>query len=214
VLQARYQEPPGRSLRRPTTPNTMDSVGAGERALTALFLSVSARTAGFNTVRMDEAALSSGGHFLLCVLMVVGGSPGGTAGGAKTVSVSVLLLTVLSTLRRREQVEAFYRAVHWPVIRMASVLVTAYGCALIVTTLLLCFTEAAGLRPVFFEACSALGTVGLSTGLTPHLTVPGRCVIILAMFAGRLGPLTLLVAMAGLVKAARYEYPSERLVLG
>lgn len=214
ALQKRFQQPPGGELRRPQVPDAMNSVGAGERALSALFLSVSARTAGFNTVRMNEESMSPATHFLLCVLMFVGGSPASTAGGAKTVTVSVLLLAALATLRRREQVEVFSRTIHWPLVRMAIALATVYAMLVTAVATLLCFTESASLGAILFEACSAAGTVGLSTGLTPQLTEIGRAVIILTMFAGRLGPLTVLVALAGQTRPVRYEYPTERLVLG
>jgi trk system potassium uptake protein TrkH len=214
TLQQRYRQPPGGELRVPNIPNAMNSLPPGERALSALFLSVTARTAGFNTVRMDTEALSPTTHFLLCILMFIGGSPASTAGGVKTVTLSILVLTVLATLRRREQIEAFGRSLHWPLIRTATALVTLYALLISAATTVLCFTEVFDVRDVLFEVCSATGTVGLSTGVTPHLTDVGRAVIILCMFAGRLGPLTLLVALAGHMTPARYEYPPERLIIG
>lgn len=214
TLQHRYRMPPGGELRVPHTPDAMDSIGAGERALSALFLSVSTRTAGFNTVRMDADAMSPASHFLICILMFIGGSPASTAGGAKTVTLSILLLSVLATLRRREQIEVFGRSLHWPLIRTASVIVTIYALMIAAATILLCFTEVFGMRDILFEVCSATGTVGLSTGVTPHLTDVGRAVIIVCMFVGRLGPLTLLIALAGQAQPAHYEYPPERLIIG
>lgn len=214
TMQQRYRQPPGGELRVVHVPDALDSLPPAERALSALFLSVTARTAGFNTVRMDSEALSPTTQFLLCILMFIGGSPASTAGGVKTVTLSILLLTVLATLRRREQIEAFGRSLHWPLIRTASALVTLYALLISGATLVLSFTEVFELRDVLFEICSATGTVGLSTGVTPHLTDVGRAVIILCMFAGRLGPLTLLVALASHTTPARYEYPPERLIIG
>lgn len=214
ILQQRYRIPPGGELRVPHTPDAMSSLGTGERMLSALFLSVTTRTAGFNTVRMDDEAISPASHFLTCILMFIGGSPASTAGGTKTVTLSILLLTVLATLRRREQIEVFDRTLHWPLIRTASALVTIYALLISAATMILCFTEPFDVRDVLFEVCSATGTVGLSAGLTPHLTDVGRAVIIVCMFVGRLGPLTLLIALAGQVHPARYEYPAERLIIG
>ena len=177
--------------------------------MSALFQSVTARTAGFNTISLEPGTLSPGSHFLLCLLMFVGGSPGSTAGGIKTVTVVVMMLAVTATLRRRENIEVFGRTILAQMVRRAAAIITL-GLALVsAAVLLLCYSESAS-----FEAVSAFGTVGLSTGLTPHLTALGRCVIIALMFAGRIGPLTLLVALAGRERTARYEYPTEPVIMG
>lgn len=192
----------------------MASMPTGQRALSALFQSVTARTAGFNTVSLEPGTLSPGSHFLLCLLMFVGGSPGSTAGGIKTVTVVVMMLAVTATLRRRENIEVFGRTILAQMVRRAAAIITL-GLALVsAAVLLLCYSESASLLEVLFEAVSAFGTVGLSTGLTPHLTALGRCVIIALMFAGRIGPLTLLVALAGRERTARYEYPAELVIMG
>jgi len=192
----------------------MASMTSGPRALAAVFQSVSARTAGFNTVLLDPGSLSPGSHFLLCVLMFVGGSPGSTAGGVKTVTMTVMLLAVLATLKRRENVESFGRTIVPQLVRRAAAIITL-GCALLSAgVLLLCYSESASLLDVLFESVSAFGTVGLSTGLTRHLTELGRCVIIVLMFAGRIGPLTLLIALAGREHAVRYDYPAENVIMG
>jgi trk system potassium uptake protein TrkH len=192
----------------------MASLPPGQRALAALFQSTTARTAGFNTVSLEPGAISPGNHFLLCILMFIGGSPGGTAGGVKTVTATVMLLAVLAALRRRENVEVLGRTIPAELVRRAATVITV--CSLLVSgaVLLLGYTESAGLLEVMFETVSAFGTVGLSTGLTPHLTAFGRGVIIVLMFAGRIGPLTLLIALAGRRRAVRYEYPIEPVIMG
>ncbi|MFQ5489999.1 MAG: TrkH family potassium uptake protein [Phycisphaerae bacterium] len=186
----------------------------GQRAAAALFQSVTARTAGFNTVHLDVDSISPASHFLLCLLMFIGGSPASTAGGVKTVAVAVLVLGVYSTLRRRQHVECAGRTIPLTVVRRASAVIVVMFAVVSLTTLGLCYTESASLQRLLFEAVSACGTVGLTTGLTQELTVPGRFIIIAAMFAGRLGPLTVLIALAGRDASARYEYPPESPIIG
>ncbi len=195
-------------------PPTLANGTAAGRMLDSLFYSVASRTAGFHTVAMDINLMSPTSHLLGAILMFIGGSPASTAGGVKTVAVAVLFLGLWSTLRGRESVETFGRTIPESVLRRAAVVVMVMFALVSVTTLLLSFTERVTLRAALFESVSACGTVGLSTGLTPELTAPGRIIIMAAMFAGRLGPLTLLIALAGKVRAARYDYPTESVGIG
>lgn len=192
----------------------MVDMSAASRGLAALFQSVTARTAGFNTAPMDVASMSGASHFLICVLMFIGGSPGSAAGGVKTTAAAVLLFGVWSTLRSRSRVEGFGRSIPDQLVGRAAAVVVVMFLLLTFIVLVLLFTEAASLHEVLFESVSAIGTVGLSTGLTERLTAVGRLTIMLAMIAGRLGPLTLLVALAGETRAARYEYPVEDVAIG
>ncbi|MHC4610795.1 MAG: TrkH family potassium uptake protein [Planctomycetota bacterium] len=194
--------------------SSMVELPVSDRAAGALFQSITARTAGFNTVPIDVDSMSPASHFLLCLLMFVGGSPASTAGGVKTVGLAVLILGIYSTLRGRPRVECFGRTIPQAVVRRAAVVIVGMFAAVSLVTLGLLFTESASLQRVLFEAVSACGTVGLSTGLTDELTIPGRVIIILAMFVGRLGPLTVLVALAGRTSSARYEYPEEQPIIG
>ncbi len=181
----------------------------------ALFQSVTARTAGFNTVSI--AALSDASKLILILLMFIGGSPGGTAGGIKTVTFMVILMAVIATLRRREEVEIFHRSVRLMIVRRAVTVMVLFALTLVGATLGLCLTEASNhftLMQMLFEVTSALGTVGLSTGITPALTTGGKLIIVIVMLTGRLGPLTLLSAMTFNVKSARYSYPEEAMVVG
>jgi trk system potassium uptake protein TrkH len=183
--------------------------------LDALFQSITARTAGFNSV--DTAALSDPSKFILILLMFVGGSPGGTAGGIKTVTFVVVILAVIATLRRRDDVEIFNRSISLLIVRRAITVAVLFVMVLFGATLGLCITEASQhftMMQVFFEVASALGTVGLSTGITPALTTGGKLIIILVMLTGRLGPLTLLAVLAFNAKPVRYSYPDEAIVVG
>lgn len=195
------------------SPGAMANMGIGKRVLGALFQSVTARTAGFNTVALDESAMSNASHFLLMVLMFVGGSPASTAGGVKTVAAAIIVLSVIATLRGRARVEAYGRTVPEDLVRRASLVFIVMGAAVATGVLLLCMTEEASFRSIAFEVVSACGTVGLSTGITPELTWVGRLIIMALMFAGRLGPLTVMIAVAGAGKPARYAYPVEQVTI-
>ena len=185
----------------------------GRRLLDATFMSTTARTAGFNTMNMEELTTMS--RFVLMMLMWIGGSPGGTAGGVKTTVVAVLLLTILATLRNRDETEVFNRSLPETLVRRAGALVMLGFVLVAVTTLLLTISESFRFSFHLFEAVSATSTVGLTLGLTSELTSFGRFVIIVAMFLGRVGPLAMLgaVAFAG-ADQARYRYPSEAVMLG
>ena len=163
---------------------------AGAVLADASFMSLTARTAGFNTVPMDE--LSPAGRFALMTLMMIGASPGSTGGGMKTTTVALLLLTVAATLRRRDQTDAFGRRVGEPLVRKAATLAACFIALVTAATLLLRFSEPYPLEKVVFEAVSAASTTGLSLGITGDLTAFGRVVIIATMFLGRVGPLALL----------------------
>ena len=190
------------------------NLSAARRVRSAVFHSVSARTAGFNTIDMRDD-LSDAGRLWVCALMIVGGSPASTAGGVKTITVAVLLLAVWSMIRRRKAVEVFRRTIPVMLLQRAVTLMVLYAGLLGTVTLGLCVTmPGQDFMRLFFEACSACGTVGLSTGITPSLTPAARLVVIVGMFAGRVGPLTLLVALTARMRHVRYSYPSENLIIG
>ena len=185
-----------------------------QRLREAVFHSVSARTAGFNTIDVRE--LSDAGKLWLCGLMTVGGSPAGTAGGMKTVTVVLLGFLTWSVLRRRDEVEVSRRSIAPQVLRRAAAAAILY-LALVggVTMLLSISMRDERFIDVLFEACSACGTVGLSAGLTGagHYEMT-RVVTIAAMFAGRLGLMTLLLALTAGLRRARYAYPQEDVLIG
>ena len=196
---------------------------AGDRAdakpdiLGAFFQSVTARTAGFNTV--DVAGMTASSKIVLIMWMFIGGSPGSTAGGIKTVTLAVIVMTVIATLRRRAEVEMFRRSVRLVVVGRAITVAMLFVVVLFATTLALSVTESPlpaqfVMLDIMFEAASALGTVGLSTGVTPTLTGAGKIIIIVVMLIGRLGPLTLLAALTFNLKPIRYNYPDEAIIVG
>lgn len=199
---------------------------AGESAakpdvLGALFQSITARTAGFNTIPIKELSASS--KFILILLMFIGGSPGSTAGGIKTVTLAVVVMTVVAALRKRSEVEMFKRSVRIVIVGRAITVTLLFVVVLFGATLALSITENANIADsanhftildIMFEASSALGTVGLTTGYTPHLTTIGKLIIIVVMLIGRLGPLTLLAALTFNLKPVQYNYPEEAVIVG
>jgi len=181
----------------------------------ALFQSISARTAGFNTVEIS--AMSASSKFMLILLMFIGGSPGSTAGGIKTVTLAVVVMTAIAALRKRQEVEMFKRSIRIVVVGRAITVTLLFVAVLFTATLALSITENSNdftMSDIMFEAGSALGTVGLTTGITPSLTTAGKLIIIATMLIGRLGPLTLLAALTFNLKPARYNYPEEAVIVG
>ncbi|HVW01615.1 MAG TPA: potassium transporter TrkG [Planctomycetaceae bacterium] len=180
----------------------------------AWFQSVSCRTAGFNTV--DIGRLEPSTKLFMVILMFIGASPVSTGGGVKTASFALSFLSVWSIMRDRDQVEILGRTVPDPVVKKAATIVGLGLCVVLASTLLVAVFEQK--QTLFldhlFEATSAFGTVGLSTGITPSLRGASKLVIVLTMFIGRVGPLTLLLAAAGRASAGRYQYPQERVTLG
>jgi len=181
----------------------------------ALFQSITARTAGFNTV--DISAMSPSSRFILIFLMFIGGSPGSTAGGIKTVTLAVIVMAAIAALRKRQEVEMFRRSVRVVVVGRAVTVTLLFAAVLFSGTLALNITENSScftMSDIMFEAASALGTVGLTTGITSLLTTAGKLIIIAMMLIGRLGPLTLLAALTFNLKPARYNYPQEAVIVG
>ena len=153
----------------------------------------------------------------MILLMFIGGSPGSTAGGIKTVTLAVVIMTVIAALRKREEVEMFKRSVRIVVVGRAITITLLFVLVLFGAALVLSITENENgftMSDIFFETGSALGTVGLSTGITSSLTTAGKLIIIAVMLIGRLGPLTLLAALTFNLKPVRYNYPDEAIIVG
>jgi len=202
------------TVQAPGQAGEWSSMPPARRAREAVFQSISARTAGFNTI--DLAELSNAGKLWMCVLMVIGGSPASTAGGMKTATFAVIVLIAASQIRRRREVEAFHRSIPAAVAARAVTLATLYLALVGTITMLLCVAQGPGFRfmDLLVEACSACGTVGLSTGVTSSLSCFGKSVVMAGMFIGRVGPLTLLAAVAGGLKPVGYAYPAEEVIIG
>jgi len=192
-------------------PATLGMVTLPHRMLDAVFQSAT-RTAGFTTVNVN----SLNDHTLLftIILMFIGGAAGSTAGGIKVNTFGILVATVISTLRGRSQAIAFGREFSVQQVRRALTVAVLALTFVVVVSLTLAVTEDADILTVMFEATSAFGTVGLSMGLTPHLSVTGRLVVITAMFVGRLGPLSVALALMQRQRRREYGYPGEPVRIG
>jgi trk system potassium uptake protein TrkH len=191
---------------------TAAGLPAGEQFLTSLFGAVTARTAGFNTV--DTGAMSDGGKLVTMLLMFIGGSPGSTAGGVKTTTCAVILVMAACAITHRPSPVILGRRIPDGVLHKAvSVVVINLGFAL-VGTLILCGGQGIGLTDALFESISAIGTVGMTTGITRDLTTLSALTIAVLMFAGRVGSVSF--AMAFIERRARpaVTYPTENLTIG
>jgi len=183
-----------------------------QKALAAFFQSVTTRTAGFSTINIGTLAPAT--LLGIMTLMFIGGSPGSTAGGIKTTTFGTTAATLVAILRGREQVEVFRRAIHPGIIHKALALSFLAFTFLNVSIFLLLVTQEGGFLELAFEATSAFGTVGLSTGYTPRLSPVGKGIIIVTMLVGRIGPLGLASALAEQPAKGKYAYPTEPLLIG
>lgn len=196
-------------------PSTFGDLSFGERVAAALFQGATPRSAGFNTIEIANMLTAS--QFVIIILMFIGAASGGTGGGIKVNTFTVLLLATINTFRGGEQIHAFKRKVNQDtVMRALAVVISSITCVLVVA-LLLTITEdmlEEHFLEVLFEATSAFSTTGLSMGLTSDLSPIGKIIIIITMFAGRLGPLTLAFALANKKRASKIGYPEDHIMIG
>ncbi|MBR5768775.1 MAG: Trk family potassium uptake protein, partial [Clostridia bacterium] len=164
----------------------------GERISLSLFQAITPRTAGFNTA--DLTALTSVGRMLIIVLMIIGGSPGSTAGGMKTTTIAVLFSSSFSVFRRKKSTEMFGRRVEDSVVKTAAALLIMYLSLALTGAAIISLVDGLPLGTCIFETASAIGTVGLTLGITPSLSFVSHFILILLMFFGRVGGLTLMYA--------------------
>jgi len=195
-----------------TDPDTLGGFSWPQKVLNAFFQSVTARTAGFSTINM--ANLADYALFFTMLLMYIGGAAGSTAGGIKVNTFGMLAATMWSTMRGRERPVAFGREFNPQQIYRALVVVMLSLGLLALVVLLLTITEGFSFLNVLFEAVSAFGTVGLSAGITPQLSVAGRLIITATMFIGRLGPLTLALSLIQRQHHVSYRYPTDTVRIG
>lgn len=178
-----------------SNPDTMGELNVAEKLLASAFQSVTTRTAGFYTV--SQADLTSPSVTVSLLLMMIGGSPVGTAGGMKTVTLVVLIMTSYSMIKSREQVNIFGRALHREAIAKAVAVAVTFMAVLTVITVALAFVCDAPFTDIIYETVSATATVGLTRSLTPTLNASGKLVVIAAMYFGRIGPISIALLMKG-----------------
>ncbi|HEV2074442.1 MAG TPA: potassium transporter TrkG [Thermomicrobiales bacterium] len=188
------------------------------RPMNALFQSVAARTAGFASVNFNDAQPAT--LFLWVGLMLIGGAAGSTAGGIKLATIAILFLAIVATLRGQEEPQTFGRRIAPNLIFRSLAIVALFMAMHFMLALTLAITEdvfndaAFGFAPLMFEAMSGLATVGLSTGITPELSIPGKLVLFVAMFIGRLGPITAAYALQRRQQPARFRFPEAHVRIG
>ncbi|MFC3748049.1 TrkH family potassium uptake protein [Paenibacillus sp. GCM10012306] len=195
-----------------TNPRSMGSLNIGGKILAAFFQSVTPRTAGANT--LDISGLRQASQFFIVILMFIGASPGSTGGGIKTTTFTIMIGAVISMLRGREDIVFFrYRLAQERVFKALTI--TLLALLLIVSvSMVLSTTEERDFLEILFETTSAFATVGLSMGLTPELSLVGKILICLTMFAGRLGLLTLAYALGPKQGKPLYQYPEGKMIIG
>ncbi len=184
----------------------------GKRFLLSIFQSVTPRTAGFNTA--DLTAMSETGQFLITILMLIGGSPGSTAGGMKTTTLAVLLASAAAVFQRREEPHFFNRRISGEVVSQAATIMLMYLLLFLSGGLVISRIEGLPLLTCLFETSSAIGTVGLSLGVTPQLGGLSRLILIGLMFFGRVGGLTLIFAALSNTGGGNARLPQERITVG
>ena len=194
--------------------STIGNLSFGQKLEASFFQSVTTRTAGFNTISI--LGLKRSTSLLFVILMFIGASPGSTGGGIKTTTIGLIILGTLAILKNKDTIEYDKRSVSW---RIYSKAITVLFISLIYTTicvfLLILFERNKNLLDLVFEVFSAFGTVGLSRNLTPSLADISKFILIITMFVGRVGPLTIALALSkSNLKKGRYTYPQENILIG
>lgn len=196
-------------------PATMGPMTLKGKLLAAMFHSVSPRTAGFNTLVMPDLTMST--VFITMMLMFIGGSPSSTAGGVKTTTIATLITSVRSIILGKEDSNAFKRRIPTEAIQSATAVFSISMAIVVLVSLCLTVTEAShSLMEIMFETISAFATVGLTLGMTPDLSDFGKLLLSLTMFSGRIGPITLVLALTGVKESNRtlYHYPEDKVTIG
>ncbi len=183
-----------------------------KRLLAAAFQSVTTRTAGFNTINISE--MSEASKAIMILLMLIGGSPGSTAGGMKTTTFSVLILNAIATFRSQENAGAFGRRLEYHVIKNAATIAMLYFALFFGGGIAISVYEGLPLLDCLYEAASAVGTVGLTLGITPELHVFSQVVLIILMYLGRVGGLTLIYAVFSGRNKGNAKLPLEKITVG
>ena len=188
------------------------SLPIGKRVLASFFQSVTPRTAGFNTVILSD--MTGASQAVMIFLMMIGGSPGSTAGGMKTTTLAVLVANAAATFRQRESAHFFGRRIECGVVKTAATVVTMYLALFFGGAIFISVYENLPLSSCLYETASAVGTVGLTLGITPQLHIPSQMVLIALMYLGRVGGLTLIYAALSGKRAGTAKLPLDRITVG
>ena len=188
------------------------SLPIGKRVLASFFQSVTPRTAGFNTVILSD--MTGASQAVMIFLMMIGGSPGSTAGGMKTTTLAVLIANAAATFRQHESVQFFGRRIECGVVKTAATVVTMYLALFFGGSIFISVYENLPLSSCLYETASAVGTVGLTLGITPQLHIPSQMVLIMLMYLGRVGGLTLIYAALSGKRAETAKLPLDQIAVG
>lgn len=193
--------------------NTLGNMNLATKAMNSLFCSITPRTAGFNSV--DTGALTSQSKMLTVILMFIGGSSGSTAGGVKTTTIAVLILCVVATTRNKESVDAFDRRINLDTVKSAVSVVCINFMEILTGVILISFIQNEfSLIDIIFECASAMGTVGMSTGITPELNTASKAVIIVLMYIGRLTSVIFALSFVAAKPKITTQKPKGRVMVG
>ena len=194
-------------------PETLGPMGIIDKIINSFFAAVTPRTAGFNSI--STSGMTTAGKFLTIILMFIGGSPGSTAGGLKTATFGLIILTVISVVKGREDTEAFGRRFSKELVYKAFAILFVAISLVILATMILSISEyKESLLDLLYEVTSAFGTVGITVGVTQRLSSFGKVVILIMMYFGRVGPLTVALAITSRRKKASYKYPEGKILIG
>lgn len=184
----------------------------GEQVLSAFFQSITLRTAGFFT--FDQSKLSNSGYILSTLLMFIGGSPGSTAGGVKTTTMAVAFLNLISVARNNDDVVIFKRKINNKVVIQSVAIIGIHILMASIAVFIICYLEPIGLREVIYESVSAISTVGISMGITSDFNVASKLFIAGLMYSGRIGGMTIVLAIAENSHKVKLERPEEKILIG
>lgn len=194
-------------------PATMHSMSLGDKMVNSIVASISPRTAGINSISTTD--MTTSGKFLTVILMFIGGSPGSTAGGVKTSTLGIVLGGIICVIKGREDVELFKKRIPKDLVYKAMAIIGIAMCLVCVVTMFLTVTEPGkDFLALLYETTSAFGTVGLSMGVTPTLSDAGKMIIITLMYLGRVGPLTVALALLSKKPEGNFKYPEGKVLIG
>lgn len=194
-------------------PATMEGMRFSDKVVNSYFSATTPRTAGFNSISNSE--MSPAGKLLTMAYMFIGGSPGSTAGGVKTTTLGIVIFTLISVLKGREDVEVYHKKLSQSTVYRA-VAVFLLGISIVVLGVMVLSIAEVGatFEVILYEVLSAFGTVGLTQGITPSLTAVSKITLTIIMYMGRVGPLTVMLALAGKQSKANIKYPEGKLLIG
>ena len=179
---------------------------------TKMFMSVTTRTAGFNTI--DLSNLSDSGTLLSLILMLIGGSPGSTAGGLKTTTIAVVVIAVFAMAKGGDDINTFKRRIVSDVVKQSAVIILIYLFAVMLSSMIICSVEGLGMSQVLFETASAAGTVGVSKGITNQISAISKIILMIMMYGGRIGGLSLVLVFGQRKPEAPVKRPTEQILIG